>query len=105
MADQIPMAAWAKRFSAGGDLEFDSRELSKGRDITAADLLEAPDVPPAQKQWIRQYLVNGVEWADANNPPNFVDDEALWNKAKRAASSAGADDTYAFANWWYHEHE
>lgn len=38
------------------------------------------------------------------NPPSFVDDEALWEKAKHAAEESGADDIYAFANWWYHEH-
>lgn len=38
------------------------------------------------------------------NPPGFVTDEGLWDKAKDAAEQAGADDVYAFANWWYHEH-
>lgn len=28
-------------------------------------------------------------------------DEGLWEKAKRAAEHAGADNKYAFATWWY----
>jgi hypothetical protein len=28
-------------------------------------------------------------------------DEALWEKAKRAAEEAGATDKWAFITWWY----
>lgn len=37
--------------------------------------------------------------------PGFVKtkaDEKKWQKAKRAARHAGADNTYAFSNWWFH---
>ena len=37
--------------------------------------------------------------------PGFVkgkSGEKLWSKAKRAAAHAGADNKYAFANWWFH---
>lgn len=38
--------------------------------------------------------------------PGFVHgaaDEELWDKAKRAAKHAGADNQYAFANWFFHK--
>jgi HK97 family phage prohead protease len=35
------------------------------------------------------------------NPPNWVADEAAWEKAKRMARAAGADDIYPFTVWAY----
>lgn len=38
--------------------------------------------------------------------PGFIkskSDEATWKKAKHAAKAAGADNKYAFANWWFHQ--
>jgi hypothetical protein len=38
------------------------------------------------------------------NPAAWVANEALWEKAKRAAQHAGASDKYAFTVWWYLQH-
>lgn len=77
--------------------------------ITVEELLNMVDViatmPPEQVEWLKEYLAQGLEWAEANNPPAFAKGaEACWDKAKRAADHAGAGDIYAFANWWFHEH-
>lgn len=71
-------------------------------DITVDDLLADPDLPDAMREWLTQYKIEGVEWAEENNPPGFVTDEGCWAKAESAAAEAA--DYYAFANWWYHEH-
>lgn len=70
--------------------------------ITVDELLAFEDLSPEQRAWLEQYRANGPEWAAANNPPAFATDEACWADAESAA--AEADDFYAFANWWYHEH-
>lgn len=72
--------------------------------ITVDELLENPDLLPEQREWLESYREGGTEWAEANNPPGFVTNEACWEKAKRAAEHAGSDDIYAFANWFYNEH-
>lgn len=36
-----------------------------------------------------------------NNPPSWVADEALWEKAKRASEAATGSIDYAFVVWWY----
>lgn len=35
------------------------------------------------------------------NPPSWVADEALWEKAKRASEAALGDVSYSFVVWWY----
>lgn len=71
--------------------------------ITVDDLLNM-DIPLEMRDWLLAYREGGPEWAEANNPPGFVDDEACWEKAKRAADHAGSGDFYAFVNWWYHNY-
>jgi hypothetical protein len=70
--------------------------------ITIADLLARDDLPPEVRAWLEQ-AAEDRDWARANNPPGFVTDEGCWEKAKRAAGHAGADDVYAFATWFYME--
>lgn len=48
-----------------------------------------------------------AETADAvsgeagKNPPSWVADESLWDKAKRASEAALGEISYAFVVWWY----
>jgi hypothetical protein len=69
-------------------------------DVTAQGLIDSGELPPIVTDWLQ---LEDNEKA-ANNPPGFVTNEACWNKAKRAASHAGASDFWAFATWWYLEH-
>lgn len=70
--------------------------------LTLADLLKRGDLPPDVRAWVER-AARDRDWARANNPPGFVSDEGCWEKAKRAAGEAGADDVYAFATYWYGE--
>ncbi len=38
---------------------------------------------------------------EEGNPPSWVADEALWEKAKRASEAALGEVSYAFVVWWY----
>jgi len=44
-----------------------------------------------------QTAISGGE----GNPPSWVADEALWEKAKRASEAALGEVSYAFVVWWY----
>lgn len=44
-----------------------------------------------------QVAISGGE----GNPPSWVADEALWEKAKRASEAALGEVSYAFVVWWY----
>ena len=67
--------------------------------ITVAELLRRDDLPDAVREWLERVVSGEFE-----NPPQWVGDEGCWEKAKRAAGHANADDMYAFATWWYIEH-
>lgn len=73
------------------------------RQVTIADALADPGVPKEARGWLA-HARSDPEWAVAHNPPSFVKGkEACWDKAKKAARDAGADDLYAFANYWFQE--
>lgn len=86
--------------------EDDFSDLPPGAEaITVQDMLDRDDLPPDVRAWLEEFAQRGPEWAVAHNPPSWVKDEALWEKAKRAAEHATGDATnYAFVTWWYLEH-
>lgn len=73
-------------------------------DVTVDELLADPDLPPEMRAWLERYRVEGIAFAEAENPPAFATNAGCWDKAKRAAGHAGASDLYAFSNWFYHQH-
>lgn len=64
-----------------------------------------PDKNPAdeKKEDVSGFLAESqaTEEGAPGNPPSWVADEALWEKAKRASEAALERIDYAFVVWWY----
>jgi hypothetical protein len=66
-------------------------------DLTLKDIAAATDELPEQvTDWAAQ--------SQPENPPAWAADKGCWEKAKSAATQAGASDPFAFAAWWYIDH-
>jgi hypothetical protein len=82
-------------------LPVENRKLGAvSKSITTEEILRDPDFPEAAKAWLRAARKDP---RNIHNPPNFVTNEGCWEKAKRAAAHADADDVYAFATYWYQQ--
>ena len=99
---------WAAKTLGEDDGGQDGKQGSKddkdenpvGADaITVADLLQRPDLPPEVREWLEEYAQRGPEWAVAHNPPNWVSDEALWEKLREPRMAPPAR-LVAMANTW-----